>query len=483
MSPAPDDLLATRRGGIAAGLGITALFLALRIPLLRGREPFFDELFTRWLAAQPFGAILRALRLDSGPPLYYFLAHIIFAVHDSIIAARVLSLTCVLGTLVLILAAQSLGRIRYLAAALLAVYPPFVLFSVDARSYALCALFIAIAVVALERWSADAEPVPGRPLNPWLLAATGALVAAAYSHYYGALFLPLPAALGLIESPAGRRRVAGIAATLVAGVLFLPGIALALRQPPQATAWFGEQETSPFAALAALGFAADYPRALFAPAPALLVAFALVLLIASIARTASSPRAIRFAVMTLTPVAVAMAMQLTVRQVWFPMRFEAVIAPPLAIWIAAALDGWRRPLRIAIAGGILLTGLGASWNGIIDHYRRPLDPYRQIAIEARRTLDPRSPIVASGYLWLEVVSQRDASWHPPVIAFPAEQAAHPGWRPAPSLDALLRERTALPSPPFVWIGELNTNEMKAILTGRSGTALFANGRAGAMLVK
>ena len=50
---------------------IVALFLAARIPLLFVRQPFFDELFTHWIAAKSFGGILEALRFDSGPPLYW----------------------------------------------------------------------------------------------------------------------------------------------------------------------------------------------------------------------------------------------------------------------------------------------------------------------------------------------------------------------------------------------------------------------------
>src|SRR5258708_33304644 len=79
---------------------IAIFFLALRVPLLVTREPFFDELFTRWIAGKSFAGILAALRLDSGPPLYYFVVH---AIGDpSIVATRVLSLSCAAGSIVLI---------------------------------------------------------------------------------------------------------------------------------------------------------------------------------------------------------------------------------------------------------------------------------------------------------------------------------------------------------------------------------------------
>ncbi|HEY2325525.1 MAG TPA: hypothetical protein VGJ82_21895, partial [Thermoanaerobaculia bacterium] len=61
----------------AAAAGILALFFALRLPLLRYRQPFFDELYTRWISAKSFSGIVSALQWDSGPPLYYFLVHVV----------------------------------------------------------------------------------------------------------------------------------------------------------------------------------------------------------------------------------------------------------------------------------------------------------------------------------------------------------------------------------------------------------------------
>ena len=68
-------------------LGVALLFLILRIAVLVAREPFFDELFTVWLAGKPFSAVLPVLLHDSGPPLYYFIARI-----PSVTAERVLSI-------------------------------------------------------------------------------------------------------------------------------------------------------------------------------------------------------------------------------------------------------------------------------------------------------------------------------------------------------------------------------------------------------
>ena len=76
----------------AGVLVIAILFLILRVALLLLRQPFFDELFTTWIAAKPFAGIVHALQSDSGPPLYYFVVHAL-RIHN-VLGARLLSLAC-----------------------------------------------------------------------------------------------------------------------------------------------------------------------------------------------------------------------------------------------------------------------------------------------------------------------------------------------------------------------------------------------------
>ena len=255
----PRDLLSTRRGAAVVIAGIVLLFLIPRIALLLAREPFFDELYTRWISRKSFAGILEALRSDSGPPLYYFVVHFVPA---SVRAMRVVSLLCATISLCAILSARSLGVTRFLAASLLAVFPPAVLFAVDARAYAMCAMFVTLAILALY-----AE-------RPFVAAL--ALVAAAYTHYYGALFMPL------LLLRRDRRSFAAFAAACVA---FAPGVWFALRQPVEATGWVKAQvSTVTFEPLAQLSFAASYPDALFRPAPVALVVIALVLFVVAIVR-------------------------------------------------------------------------------------------------------------------------------------------------------------------------------------------------------
>ncbi|PYQ53443.1 MAG: hypothetical protein DMF59_01815 [Acidobacteria bacterium] len=375
-----------------AVVGIAALFFVPRLILLFVRQPFFDELFTHWISGQSFAGILRALHYDSGPPLYYFIIHLLG--DPPVLVIRAVSLLCSTIALVALLMSR-----RFTAAALLAVFPPAVLLAVDARAYALCAMFVALGVLALDR---D---------RPYLAAF--AFVAAAYSHYYGALFIVL---LWRNWKPVA-----------IAIVLFLPGAWLALHQPRESVAWMG-------------GFP-RYPDVLFARPPIWLLVVAVALLVVA------AYRLNRYAAMTLIPLALALALG-----IYFPLRFESVIAVPFALWIAASAHKKLIPLLIAV--GVAICAIG-----IVDHAQRPLDDYRDAAMHLRGI---EGPVVASGYLYLEAIMVR------PVVAFPPEQALHPGWRAIPLPGSKPPDGT------FIWIGESRAPELSIIRRSRKITPIYVN---------
>lgn len=382
-------------------LAVFVLFLLPRAALLVWRQPFFDELFTRWISAKSLGGILDALRVDSGPPLYYWLLRLLG--NPPLPVARGLSLLFATVGFVAILMAKRLGETRFAAAALIAVFPPAVLYSVDARAYALCGMFVTLGIIAL---------VYKRPYH-----AAAALLLAAYSHYYGALFLVL--------------LVPHVRALAAAIVLYLPALWLAFHQPREAIGWMTRWA---------------YPDAIFIR-PSLLLAIA----VAGLLIAAMKP--IRQALWTLVPLALAIALG-----VYVPLRFEAVAAAPLLLWLAAS---GRRvvliPLGVAFA---IWTALG-----IADHAGRPPDAYRVAAEWLVRNVPADQPVVATGYLYLETIARR------PAIAFPSEQAQHPGWR------AVARTGSGLPSGAFLWIGERNAPELELIRRARSVTPVYMNERA------
>ena len=382
------------------------VFLALRIALLFARQPFFDEVFTVWITAKPFAGVLHALRQDSGPPLYYFLIHAL-ALH-SVIAMRVVSLVCACVTLWLL-------RERGFAALLFAVFPPAVLFAVDARAYAMCAMFVTIGVLALDKDRYDVAAV--------------AFVFAAYSHYYGFLFFPL-----LIKH---------WRALVLALVAFAPGLWLAFQQPRAATEWIN----------------GAWPDALFARPPIALIA------ILALASLVAVIRWNRFTTMTIVPIGFALILTLAGRPIYLPLRFESIIAIPLLLAIASSLSGAAAPspprtavISIFVATSLLITALA-----IEDHASREQDAYRAAALWTKRI---NAPIVASGYCYLETAVARDN-----VTAFPKEQANHPGWRINAS------EGSPQPQGTFYWIGERGAPELEILRRTRKVQPIYVNARA------
>ena len=440
------DLLTTRRGAAAVIAGIAVMFFTLRFALLFGRDPFFDELFTAWLARQSVAHIIHALHFDSGPPLYYLIVHALGL--RSVTALRWFSLLCATGAAAAIASYKPLGTARFTAAALLAVYPPAVLLAVDARAYSLCALFVVLGVLFL-----DKERV---------IAAAIMFVLAAYTHYYGALFFPLLLPWAWRRLSAGERRLRG-GATLGAVVAFIPALLLAFHQPAEATQWL-TATVKRIDPLTHISFAAKYPASLFASAPDALIALALIALPIAVARSE------RFGPSVLVPLLIALASMFTPRHVYFPMRFESVIAGGLALWLASSLHVWQRPARLVLVSILMIAGALASYIGIADHLRRPLDSYREAALFAARQ-NPALPIVASGYCYLETISIVD---NRPVIAWPPDQALHPGWRPrhtAAELDAAGR---MMPKGMFIYVAERRTIEFHRLVEARPMQPLYYN---------
>ena len=249
---------------------------------------------------------------------------------------------------------------------------------------------------------------------------TGAVwfVLAAYTHYYGVLFFPL----------VGRWKPA-----LLYG-LFLPGLWMALHQPRAAIEWM-----HPF----------SYPDALFARPPLLLLlflAFAVAFGLWSTFRASRSgirpsPALLRWLVPSVLSI-----------PIYVPLRFESVVATPLMQW----LGGLRR--------WSLIAACFATWTviGIVEHASRPRDPYLEAAEHARTA---RGRVVASGYLYLYMALQG------PVIAFPPEQAEHPGWR-APADPG-----SEPPAGTFLWIGERGAPELDIIRRHRRVEPVWANAHA------
>jgi hypothetical protein len=440
---------------VAAGAAITLLFAGVRGALLLVREPFFDELYTLWISARPLAAQWSALLNDSGPPLYYALVRAITLGHPALTEVRLLSMAAAVALLTTFFFARSLGPARWIAALLLAVFPAHVYFSTEARSYALAALCAGIAALAIDAWLTS-----GRRMA--LGVAVVAMLAAAWCHYYGVLFFPVP----LVAAAVARRKraaIEGLVAGAIAGIGFLPGFWLALRQPPEAMRWLslGGGSYSAWEPLLHLSWAAPYPAVFIVPPPLAIQIFALALTAVAVVAGFREERPRIWGAITLTPVALAMLFSAAGMAVYFPTRFEAVIAAPLAVWIALSLGTIRdRRVRGTLLVCLLVVGAVSSYYAFMTAAGKPRDGWRETALLVRRSVPPTVPVVASGYAYLELTAQRSEEWPALVAPFPASLGDHPGW--AGAADALTLTRERLPEESFVWVGEWESAERREL---------------------
>ena len=265
--------------------------------------------------------------------------------------------------------------------------------------------------------------------------------------------------------------------------MFVPGFLLASLQPREATAWFAAG--SPFAdvcltlgSLQHLGFAAPYPALFAGAAPLWMQAISIFAIALAVIRTPRNPRAIRFAIITLVPVAIAVVFAAMGRSIYFPVRFESVLALPFVAWIALAVEGWNDGMRRALIAVALLLGFITCAKMIETHARRGPDPYRSAALWMRERVDPRSTILASSYAFLEVESQVDDAWRASIIPFPPAQALHPGWRARIERQRLEKELALVRvkrGGAFIWVGEERSEEANVIARKARARVLYRSG--------
>jgi hypothetical protein len=492
----------------AVWIGIVLLFFGLRVPLLIAREAFFDEIVSVWFAHQPLGQLWTTLRNNSESILYFAVAHLWpgFDVMDG----RVLSLLFGLATLALFWWLR-----EPLAALLIAAFPAHVFFSTEARAYALFALLIGIATVALRRER--------------YLGAAIALVLAAYAHGYGVLFFPLPFVLAVLRrwtsrrgemgparessgarersplhrddgsrrldngdssvpsprgrgegqgegllipaevrdvrsaAPRGRRVLRGFLASALCGVLFLPGFWLASVQPRGSLAWMeagslGERLTLVAKSLLQLGYAAEYEPVFLTSAPLLLQLLSAVLVaIVVIAALRRSAEARFYALVIAVPLLAIVVFAIAGKTFYFPTRFESTLSFPFAMLVACGLAALPRKASVGVLSTLVVAGTFVAWTSAADHAAAPPNPYRALATFSK-TAPAELPLVASGYAYIEV---RSAVQPREVIPYPGELAVHPGW-PGEIREATLESEAGTLPPRFLWVGPASGDEARIL---------------------
>ena len=415
--------------GIAVGAAV-GVALAARLAYLVRRPLWFDELFTLWISRRTPGDIVRALRLDSGPPFFYFVEKPFVALAEALRAdavARALPFLALAALFLAGLRRETAGGTRF--ALLLAASPTLFFYSAEARAYGVLAalgflLFVSVFRLRRSPW-AGAAAVFSAGLLPWI-------------HYLGVFVVA-----GSIVVTLLRRKFRLAVAQGAALLPYLLWVPVAVAQPAGAIAW--SEETWGGTLRRSLGVfgswaePAPYFTAFRLPAPSIgaLIGAALVVGTAVMAwRDRAVRDALAFSALPMLGAAAAGFW----RPVYFAGRTEMAILP-VALWAFARAARRNPALRtlttLSIAAGMVT--IAASLLAI-----PPLPPY---ATTARRVVDaarPRDLVVASDadYLPLRLASDR-GRLRAPLLGIPAEIENHPGWFEPGKLRTPDPERTRL----------------------------------------
>lgn len=442
---------------------IAAVALAARVVFASVRQPFFDELFTRWICSLAPSSILAALQQDSGPPLYYLLGSVLVPDHSSVVAYRLLSISISMIAFAAVILGSASIRVRFIALAILAVLPVHVAVSADARAYALLASLTGLGCVLLFRWIRSGH-------NLALAAATVSIVLAAYTHWYGLLFLPLIPASGLAGVRSARRGGAVAIASAVAALALVPALLLLARQPSEAAEWMragaAGSVTGALRSMVMQIGAVPSSSGVYSPVTPPLVALissALFVAVAAIG-VRRSIEARLWAIAIAVPACAVLVLIVSGRAAYFPVRFESALSVPIALLVASSLDSfpWARLRSAATAGWVAGSALLLlSWALVIP--RQLEDPWRLVAIYAEQVVPAGETLLASGPMYLEMTSRMQGEESLKVVPFPREQAAHPGWRARVAEPELRRELQILPRS-TAWTGEPGSAEAAALAT-------------------
>jgi len=404
---------AIRRDRLHAALAVAAALLS-RLAGLWRKPLWFDELFTLWIARQPPGRLVHALRVDSGPPLFYLLEAPLVRLGEIVsidAMARLLPFVAVAALFVAAARAETSGGPRFVV--LLATSPLLFFYSGEARAYGL------LAALAFLLFLSDFRFRSRR------LALGSAVVAAAllpWTHYLGGFVVAGSILLCLVRK---RRRLA--LAQLAAVAPFGAWLSVALRQPAAGIAW--SDERWPGSLSGALGAFGSWPRipAYFSrfdlPAPWAGAILGAAVTVASIvvARRRSDVRdALLFAGL---PLALAAAAGIF-RPVYFTGRTE-MMTLPVALWAFA-----RAARRSAAVAWLTTAAAAVGMVLIAGALLRPpaAPPYALTAVGISQSARRGDLVIASDadYLPLRLAADRGAL-EAPLIGIPSPIEKHPGW--------------------------------------------------------
>ena len=409
------------------------------------------------------------MKQDSGPPLWYVLEKPFVLLGERLGSDALARVFPFLATAALFIAGRALpssgAKARY--AMLAALSPLLLLYSAEARAYALLSLeCLALFLLAAR----------GPESRPRLFVVALLSAAALYTHY---LAIFAVAALTVVSAAEKRTRSA---VALAAGALpFLAWIPVMSAQPHGAVAWMHEPPSELVTGiLSSLGGAGRIPPPFGPPLPALLAGLGSVLALVIVFLLARQwredvdvRRGASFLILFFGGVIFASFK----RPVGFAGRTEMAVLP---VWLwAVAVGGERsRAIRAGTFGVLLVAAVSSAILLTAPRYESAPDR----AVEhLERLVEPGDVIFAAAHLYLPARLAADRGrLRVPIHAFPAEQAEHPGWSvptypAAPDRAAVARALDAAGSDGRVWflVPRSYSNALQPLLARRGRSRRIA----------
>lgn len=453
--------------------------LLVRVVIIDRREFWLDESVSGLFAgADSLGELLGMLRQESNPPLYYLFLFTWEKLYgNSELSLRLPSLLFGLMSVWLMwrVTAQMGGRLlaRGLAAAVGALSPLWVFYSLEARSYMMF-WTLGLAVASLlkdwvdERETTDAAGRAGAPL----IGASALTLAAFYTNYFGALLMVLWV-WAFFAGPSGNRTRCLVAAVAPIA-LFLPWFFLAMPGHAESggTRWIEGFWHGPLDSLLntflVFSLAGPFPRylgelgQLHQP---IWQVFALGTLFGApaVAGWFAVNRKDRFLLLGTLVAAVGVPILVSlVRPVALAGRYEVLGYPAYVVlwaqggeWLVGRLPSNARQVAGWALAALVLAGLSIPAFDYLS-LPQPMRPYESAVERIVAASDTRS-VVAVGYAYGVVAQKLDCQDRIRVLAYPSDVTNHPGWLNLPDYNEEVLNQQAeqlvgsLPRGGVVWL--------------------------------
>jgi 4-amino-4-deoxy-L-arabinose transferase-like glycosyltransferase len=408
-----------------------AVAAALRLPFLDHQSLWLDEIYTRDILGEPsFASLWHHIRAtESTPPLFYVIGWVLGG--RSAAAMRLIpALALIAAVPVGYLAFRRLvgQRAALVTAAILAVSPILVSYSMDARSYGLLVLTALVSVWAVSELLASGS-------RRWLAIWAGSSIACVWTHYFGAFVVGAEVLVLLVALP--RSRVQTACWSVLIAVCAIPLVPLATSQSGDQRAEFiaGVPLSSRLSgAVREFAMGPNVPRTWLEAAGLIIFCIAVGLGVVSAIRTGPGRQALlAIAALTFgTPLLLAV---LGIDDLFYARNVIAAV--PLAAALAAtSLVRLRMAPLVAYLGLAILTSLWVATNW---RYEQP--DWRGAITRAEATdpsaaviaLNPFSAPVVRTYLDRRAASASLVAQQAWIMVPPIRTAGHRGLGPAPAL--------------------------------------------------